>query len=47
MPTAWSWLVSLGTWAQAHQSLMLVAAGIIIGIEGLRALLAFVRRGRG
>ena len=47
MPIAWSWLVSLGTWAQAHQSLMLVAAGILIGVEGLRALLALVRRTRG
>jgi hypothetical protein len=46
MPTAWSWLVSLGTWAQAHQSLMLVAAGIVVGIEALRALMALVRRYR-
>jgi hypothetical protein len=46
MPVAWSWLVSIGTWAQEHQTIMLVAAGLVVGVHGLRALVALVRRPR-
>jgi hypothetical protein len=46
MPTAWSWLVSIGTWAHAHQSIMLVAAGLVVGVHVLRGIVALVRRAR-